>query len=1323
MLNLRKITGDFFRSARDVFDANSEEDQRKRLAAGQARMYQDQQKQLQAQRVQQLQRQTQQIQNTVRNPIGAAYNVAKPTINNYFKPSADKVRARDIVRETGGLLGQAANAVTENTQRLVQTADAPLKSLEINAAYKRGEIGLDEARKRAQAEAAQGFIPLKQNNKGELFDKYSDPSKSLAQKTGEFTKDFAVAGAKTASEVAPFARGASNTYRGMKLAKAAVPILKEGSVYGALNAGVGVAENGFDPKRVATDYATGVGSEFLGYGAGKLLDRGGKALANQTPTGTYTKGPDGKLTGSTKKVKDPVQAEADRLAAEAMSPQVSVLQKQVANNPAPANKKAYNDAIKLQQKLLNGDRLSVNETNALYEAGLKTPKAANATEVPLQKAPRTKPTVKDAITTEQGPVSQKEIQRLMKQSADEFKNRNVDVPAPRVEITGKAAKDPRVQEVLQSISRGRSNVDANLVTADIQAAAKKAGVKLDQGFIDRYQAGKVLSNEKGVAAKIKEVTDKIFEQQKKLDPNIEYRKNYVPQVYAQADNIVEDAARKLQTATGAANPRAFNSYQEARAFGLTPKYSSLDQIIGTNASAASRSLVNRQAIEKGLKSGIFDVYPDKGWAPVTGFMDNQGNQIFAQKSVADALNGVTQTGTGGLEKTLSTTAKLSGKAQDIMLQGGIPGTNFNFFTFGQGVKDTTRNIGKAIMLRPDQAVKQEINLIGDFFRGKNGTIKRFAKPENQAFVKEMADRGLYINPQTSISSVGKGTLEKGWDWLGNNPTFGRYMPNRLLSTAQEVYSQSVNKLGHQGALDLAAETTKRFTGHVDQIMKGRSNLSADAITSVAFAPKYRESIITALNNVAKSVYPKNWADKTYAPSRQLLAGMAATLAGYEALNQQITGHSMFENRKGQELSLEIPYGEKDAKGNQKVVNIPFMPGFMTIPRALVGAAQSTLRGDVPGVIAEASKFASAPLQTAGRVLANQDYFGRPIYIDQATADKEGIAPDSGAAALGKVGAYVGGQFSPAWVRAGLDAAQGKPKEQAIATALEAPVRFGKVNPEQTAYFESKDAFYKTLNKNEKTLFDKMNPQKKNSRGELIQADRLPLASTANYGDLVANPEFAAKYQAYKASQPNHDPLWDLSPNQLRSYMQAQVISKNDPGGDSTTVRKLYARLPDDFFDKRGAYFEQLKAKGVLPKDDPNYTPRPKMPKELEAFADTYHNLPYGTGARSKALRTAEGQAYLAYLDANKLYNNQERADLGLPPLEDSSYASKGGSSGGRSGGGGKAKVVNPDKYRISEKAKGKVTKAKFAKGKALVKVKTSSPKLAKAKTSTTRSRV
>lgn len=869
-----------------------------------------------------------------------------------------------------------------------------------------------------------------------------------------------------------------------------------------------------------------------------------------------------------------------------------------------------------------------------------------------------------------------------------------------ITIEGKAVKNPVVQDVLGRVSkaRGGGSVEESLTASKVASEARRLKVKIDHGFIERYQSGGIVNaKEKQLADFIRtNVTDPLFETQKKLNPEIVYRKNYVPQSYSNTAEQVAEAAKRLQTDTGAATPRAFNTYAEARSYGLKPKYDTLDQILGANAGEAQRALANRDVIQHGLEQGLFDTVPRGGRAPVTGFYDAGGNQIYAQKSVADVFNGVTQRGTNGLDKVVSKTAKVSGKLQDVALQGGIPGTNFNFFTAGQAIKDTTRNIGK-LALHPVQAVKQEGNIIGDLFRGYKGTQKRFAK--NADFVKAMSDRGLHITPQTALSNADDGIASQAWDMLGNNPTFGRFMPNRLLSTSQEVYTQSLKKLGHEGALDLAADTTKAFNGIVDQIAKGRSNLTQDAITSVAFAPKYREAVINSLGNVVKSMTTEV-GNKAFRPSRQLLAGMALTLAGYEALNQKINGHSMFENRKGQELSLQIPYGEKDEKGNQPVINIPFMPGYMTIPRAIVSGVNNAIHGDAKGVVAEVSKGASMPLQIGGRLLGNQDYFGNPIYNDQAVADKEGVEPDSAGKAAGKVAAYVGGQLSPAWVRGAADyfGPAEKPAEQAIATALEAPVKFGKVtNPDTVSYFDTKDKFYKSLNRNERSLYDKLNPTKKDINGDSIAFDSNSTSTAAKYADLVSNPEFAGKYQDYQKSQGSHDPLWDLNPKELRAYMMAQVIGKYNPGGDSKTTTALYDQVPADLFTKREQYFAGLKDKGVALPTGGN-APRPKMPDNLVKFSENYHTLPYGTGARSAALRSPEGVAYIAYLDANRLYNNQERADLGLPPLDDpsSDYAS----SGKGKKGGGRSKAQNaasdPYKYAVSLKAGGSAAKPKVS---------------------------
>ena len=193
-------------------------------------------------------------------------------------------------------------------------------------------------------------------------------------------------------------------------------------------------------------------------------------------------------------------------------------------------------------------------------------------------------------------------------------------------------------------------------------------------------------------------------------------------------------------------------------------------------------------------------------------------------------------------------------------------------------------------------------------------------------------------------------------------------------------------------------------------------------------------------------------------------------------------------------------------------------------------------------------------------------------------------------------------------------------------------------------------FRKGLNPNEKQLFDKLTAPKKDAQGNQLT---FKLTKTSDYADLLSNPDLFTEYSKWQKSFDGHDPLWDLDSGSLRSYMQAQVISKYNPGGDSNTVRQLYNRLPKDFFSKRDKFFADLKASGTK-LEDKDYKPRPQMPDTMAAWSDEYHKLPYGTGQRSAALRSKEGQAYIAWLDQNRMYNNEERADLGLPPLEDPS---------------------------------------------------------------------
>ena len=594
----------------------------------------------------------------------------------------------------------------------------------------------------------------------------------------------------------------------------------------------------------------------------------------------------------------------------------------------------------------------------------------------------------------------------------------------------KPKKDAEFKSVMKRIGNTRNAAasEASLTANIIRQEARKQGVDIGEDFINRYQTGQLKPNERELGDVIKRETDRIFNQQKAIDPTIQYRKNYVPQVYKQPEQEIEAAVRQLQTKTGSAIPRKFNTYEEARGFGLTPKHSTLDKILGENASSARRAIGNQKAVSEGLDKGIFTTEGKKGLSPVLGFYD-QGAPIYAKKNVADVINGALQESETGISNLVKKSAAVNGVWQDIALSGGVPFTPINAFVINQAFKDIVS--GRASIAK---------DMV--YSLSKNATQKRFA--QNADFVRKMADRGVRFNVQSDLGN--QAGITKGiWAKAINEPTFQRFMPNQYLTVAENVYKKASKKLPEKEALNLAAETTKKFYGIVDPVSIGRDTNTQNVIGSLFFAPRYRESVLNSLFNSVKSADPRTWSDPSYAMNRRLLTGMAVTLFGYDQLNRQINGHSMFDNRKGQELSVQIPYGSKNAKGDQPVVNIPFMPGFATIPRSAFNAVKATLDGSITSTdpnkgsaITEAGKLLSMPIQTGTQILGNRDYFTNPIYINKEAAEREGVDPDSPLAALGKVGAYLAKQSTPSYVRAGISKAQGKPNEQVAAQAAEVP---------------------------------------------------------------------------------------------------------------------------------------------------------------------------------------------------------------------------------------------------------------------------------------------
>ena len=674
--------------------------------------------------------------------------------------------------------------------------------------------------------------------------------------------------------------------------------------------------------------------------------------------------------------------------------------------------------------------------------------------------------------------------------------------------------------------RNVAEVQSQFVKKNLQKAADDAGIKLDMNLAHQIESGTAPDN--AFTQQFRAIADKTRQQAVDAGLDIGYREDYVPHMWVQSPEAVDKLARGAGLKPQAGFKRIIPTYEEGLKLGLKPKYTDPAEMMGEYVKKLQTTQTNVALLgdlkEQGLlKSGR----PPAGWKTIAaeGFPRTaQGNQLSAPKQVATVLNNIYGQSDSLIDKALRKTAKFNSTWQDIALAGGIPKTPANFFTFSQMMKEGALGVGQMVTGSPIQGAKTVYSPIAAFARSfsTKQTDKFFAA--NSGFVESMAKRGVKI-----VTSDSGGH----WDKLFNEPTFGRFMPNLQLNTAKNVQNALEKKLGKDAALDVTAEVMKKMYGITDQLATGRSQAVQDAIGSIAFAPKYRESIVNVLGNTLKSVAdPRTYGDRSYSLNRRLAVGLGATYMIYDQLNRQTTGHGMNQNPEGKELTLAVPYGGKDDKGNQKVLYIPFMPSFMTLPRAAVGAVKGAVKGDADAVASEAGKFLSMPIQTGAQLASNKDYFGRPIVNDANAARATRTEEDTNFEKFKKRLGYVVGQSSPAVVRGAIGAAQGKPLEQNLAQVGEAPVRFGTESPKSNrdrsfSPGQVTGDFYDVYN----PLSAKRTAASKEVTS-LVKQGRINEAKRkAQEFNSSLNGKFGKYYKKY-GDNPTSDPMWDEMLNGL-----------------------------------------------------------------------------------------------------------------------------------------------------------------------------------------------
>jgi hypothetical protein len=721
----------------------------------------------------------------------------------------------------------------------------------------------------------------------------------------------------------------------------------------------------------------------------------------------------------------------------------------------------------------------------------------------------------------------------------------------------------RTQQSFEENAGGRhvAEVKARAVVTQLKEAADQSGTKLTMDLAHEIESG--TAPQTAFTQQFREIADTTRKEAVDAGLDIGYKENYVPHIWKQSEAEVDKVARGAGMKPRAGFERVIPTYDEGLKLGLKPKYTDPAKMMGDYVKNLENTRANVALLTDLRDQGLLKTgRPASGWKTVTadGFpRDYRGNQLSAPKEVAHVLNNLYGNSDSIIDKALSKSAKVNSMWQDIALAGGIPHTPANFFTFSQMMKETALGLGQVVTGSPIKGAKTIYSPVAAFVRSfSDKQTQRFVKA-NSGLIEAMAKRGAPINFAETTANRGAKQLAKDtvhWDKLFNEPTFGRFMPNLQLNTARNVQNALEKKLGRDAALDVTAEIMKKLYGITDQLATGRSQAVQDMIGTVAFAPKYRESILNVLANTVKSLNPATYGDKSYSLNRRLAVGMGVTYMLYDQLNRATTGHGIAQNPEGKDLQLAIPYGGKDEQGNQKVVYIPFMPSFMTLPRAGVAAVQGAMKGDQRAVASEGGKLLSMPVQVISQLATNKDYFGRPIVNDAENARATHTEADSPGTAIKKQIGYVIGQGAPAAGRVainvgtnkiveekmkGLDpnsteykklAKQLTPTEQIAATGLEAPVRFGKTSPLST---EGHGYSPGQVTSDWYDTYNSVSAKRRSVSAEvtdLVKQGRTgEAARKANEFNDTLNTKFSKYYKKY-GKNPTDDKMWDEMLNGL-----------------------------------------------------------------------------------------------------------------------------------------------------------------------------------------------
>lgn len=597
--------------------------------------------------------------------------------------------------------------------------------------------------------------------------------------------------------------------------------------------------------------------------------------------------------------------------------------------------------------------------------------------------------------------------------------------------------------------------------------------KNDMQSIYDYQSGK----ESPFNTQVKKIFDNFYKEANNRGFNFAYRERYLPGVYANkpqdfldlaakylkdkgmSESMIKDylngkqipaaVARGLKISPTFEKAKIFSDYKTAESYGLIPKYKNIPALAAYWREQLERSAAGQNFITRLADAGKITPIDNapRGWKVLdTPFSPKL---YAAPPTLSHMINGLFRDEANLTigPYSIKIAAKISRIAQEVVLSSGIPFTDIHLFSIGQAIASVTRAIGSAAMLKPAQAASELKVAWGVLRANINGPSLNFFE-KNKEYIGKMAEEGINLGGRI-------GTYQKKYENIANNKmwdkvigagkhlfhkvftekTFGSMLPQLQVQLFKDTYESAIKSGLPEGyAQKFAAETVRASFGLMENV--GRSPAVEDLISSIFFAPKFRESLIKVWANAGKS-FTTEFSNPAYSRNKALVVGAVLTFAIYQYLNKKYSNQYTWQNENGHEFDLRI---ERD---NGDIVYVPFMPSMLAFPRAIGTGAIALAKGDFKTAEEKFGTLLSVIPKTTFDILANQDYFGQPIFKDT----------DTGLQKAEKIAAYFGLSISHPYLKAIVEQIQNKkPLYQSLSTALQLPATFSSLTKIQQQQF-------------------------------------------------------------------------------------------------------------------------------------------------------------------------------------------------------------------------------------------------------------------------------